>query len=118
MISVAELMTDPDFTRTVVLRRPRQGTLENEGEYSVPYGESEITAIVQPATTAEVQMLPEGNRIGEVISVWSGEELRATDGKLREPDVLVVDGVHYRVTHLEPWPEAGYFRAFAGRFVP
>ena len=117
MIDVSELMDDPDFARSFTVRRPT-GTFGADGEFTSTYKESQLRGIVQPATAREVQMLGQGERLGDVISVWSAEEMRAGDGNKRESDVLVVDSKSYRVIKAEPWADAGYFRVFAEKYVP
>ncbi len=39
------------------------------------------------------------------------------DGDERQPDVLVIDRETFRVTKCEPWEQAGYWRAYAERYV-
>lgn len=117
MINVGELMTDADFTRTFTLRRPT-GTFSDDGEFTSTYADTQLVGIVQPATPNELEMLPEGSRAKDVISVWSATLLRMADGKLLESDILVVDAQSYRVIRAEPWGDAGYFRVFAEGFVP
>lgn len=117
MINVAELLTDEDFARRLMLRRPRATTFDNEGEALASYGETSIIGVIQPATPAELKLMPEGSRLDDVLSVWCAEELRAGDGKTLEPDVLVIDRKSYKVTKCEPWADNGYWRVFAEGFV-
>lgn len=117
MIDVSELLADPDFARRLTLRRPRATTFTNEGEAQAAYGEESIVGVVQPASAAELKIMPEGSRLDDVLSVWSAEELRTGDGKTTEPDVLVIDRKSYKVVKCEPWPDNGYWRAFAEGFV-
>lgn len=117
MINVGELMTDPDFARALTLRRPT-GSFGNEGEFTSTYADSSIVGSVQPATPQELEMLPEGSTVRDVISVWSATEIRMGDGNTAEPDVLVIDGASFKVIKAEPWGAAGYFRVFAEGFIP
>jgi hypothetical protein len=117
VINVGELMSDPDFAQQITLRRPTLA-VANEGEASYTYQERCLTAIVQPAKPSDVAQLPEGSRVGDIISVWSGGEISAGNGASVEADVLVVDGRHFRVIKAENWGRNGYFRALAEGFVP
>lgn len=117
LVDVSELMDDPDFARTFTLRRPTT-TLANEGEVSNTYDDADLVGIVQPARPDDVQFLPEGVRLANLISVWSASEMIPGDGTGTLPDVVVVDGQSYRVVKCEPWGGNGYFRVFAEGFVP
>jgi len=116
MISVAELMLDPDFVRTFTVRRAR-GAFADEGVYSSTYQNMTIVGIVQPASPRELLMLPEGSRLKDVIAVWSNLEMRVADGDKLESDIVVVDGKTYRVIKCEPWPQAGFFKVLAEGYV-
>lgn len=117
MINVAELMTDRDFTTTIKVRRPK-GQFQDEGQYRMTYEDEELTAIVQPASDALLQMMPEGSRLNEMIEVWCRCLLRVADGAKVESDVLVHCGKNYRVVKAEPWGQNGYYRVVAEGFTP
>lgn len=117
MIDVSELMTDPDFAREITVQRPTL-TVANEGQASYTYETTKMLGIVQPASMREVEMLPEGDRLKDVISVWSACLLKATNADDAEADIIVVGTHHYRVIKSESWPENGYYRVFAEGFVP
>jgi hypothetical protein len=115
VINVAELLVDPDFVRSFTIKRPT-GSFANEGVYSVTYSDLSATGCVQPASPRELQLMPEGSRLGDVIAVWSNVEMRVADGKV-ESDVIVVDSKNYKVVKCEPWPESGYYKALAEGYV-
>lgn len=117
MINVVELMSDPDFASTFLVRRPR-GDRDDAGVFQVlDYTDTSVVGIVQPADPAAVQMLPEGERLGNVIEVWSAAELRASDAAEALSDVLVVDGQSFRVIKSEDWSANGYSHVFAEGFL-
>lgn len=118
MIDVSELMTDPELSRTLTVRRPRSGAFVNEGEFTASYDQDLVTGIVQSPKASDMEFLPEGTRIEDTISVWSAEELRGADGVRQEPDVLLVDGLYYKIIASQPRPDGGYFKAFAQRYTP
>ena len=117
MIDVSELMDDPDFARTFVVKRPTT-TIAKDGTASTTYVEFETVGAVQPAEPADVQFLPEGTRLDDTVSVWSHQSLRGGDGKRFESDVLIVGADRYRVIRVEPRQENGYTRVFATGFTP
>jgi hypothetical protein len=111
------MMTDPDFVRGFSVRRPTLAVAD-EGVASYSYETLNLQGIVQPARPNDLQLLPEGSRLKEIISVWCGCELFAADGDATESDVITVDKKAYRVIKSEPWADNGYFRVFAEGFVP
>lgn len=119
-VDVSELMSDPDFTTTIVLRRPAPARFGNEGENIATYlDDVSVTAIVQPADAQQVASLPDGSRgPGAVKAVWSATQLRMADGTTNDADVLVIDGVSFRVVGEERWPENGYYFVLAAEFIP
>lgn len=120
MVNMADLMVDPDLgARPLTLRRPT-GQFANEGEFEMNYQDTAIVGLIQPATPREIEMLHEGTRVGNVIHVWSATEIRCSDGKAAESDVLVITGDmagSYRVIKANPWTQAGFSDVFAEGFV-
>ncbi len=116
MINVSELMFDPDFVRSFVVRRP-SGAFDATGIYTSSYEDFAFTGAVQPATPAELQMLPSGSTQENVISVWSAAEMRMDNGNDVGSDLVIVDGASYRVIKAEPRGDNGYFRVFAEGIV-
>lgn len=114
---MTELMTDPELgSRVFTLRRSKPGTFAEEGVHQPAFDERQMQGIVQPATAREIELMAEGEHLDKVIAVWAPEELRCGDGN-RLGDVLVIDRETFRVIKCEPWPQAGYWRAFAMGFI-
>lgn len=117
-LDVSELTTDAELGgRRFTLRRARPTTYADEGVAQPAFSEAQIAGNVQRARTKDLQLLPEGTRIDETIAVWAPEELRVGNGEALDADVLVIDGQSYRVVRCTPWPQAGYWKAFATRFL-
>lgn len=110
-IDVSELMSDPDFARAFTIKRQTPGMQEGETVTT----SSDIAAIgaLQPASPFEINQLPEGDRLTNVIVVVSNTEIKATPGS---PDVIVIGSSLYRVIKVEP--RAGYWKAFAEGYTP
>jgi hypothetical protein len=122
VVDVSELFSGPDaadFMRTVVLRRPSVH-FANEGEAIASYDpDVAFDASPQPATAVEIASLPEGDRGGgRVIKLYSSTELKMSDGKTTEADVVEVDGDSFRVVGIEPWGAHGYYKVLAVEFIP
>lgn len=119
-IDVSEVMSDPDFTSTITLRRPVTASFAADGSSVTTYAaDVPVTAIVQPADAEQIATLPEGSRgPGAIKSIWSATELRMGDGKTFESDVLVIDGLSFKVVGEERWVENGYYFVLAAEFTP
>ena len=119
LIDVSEIMTDPDFVVTVTVRRPTAPTFSNEGVATYGYlPDQSITAIVQSATPADLKSLPEGVNLQGVVSVWSGTQIKIGDQSGKGSDVIVYQGVSYRVRSMDDRSDNGYWRVLAERFIP
>jgi hypothetical protein len=118
VIDVSEVMNDEEMgAQPITIRRPTT-TTDATGLTTATYVDQRATALVQPATPFEIQILPEGSREGNIISVWTTTPIRISDAKSIESDIVIVCGNSYRCIKLDPRPAAGYFRAFAEGFVP
>lgn len=120
VINVSELMTDPDFVETIILRRPAPARLANEGEDIASYEpDVEVVAVVQPATAEQGASLPEGSRgAGPIMRVWSATQLQMAPGVGREADILVIRGLEYKVVGESDWDTNGYRFVLATQLVP
>lgn len=115
---MTELMDDDDFASTFTVQRPT-GAFAADGTWAISgMEEIETIGIIQPATARELELLPEGSRLGDVISVWSRDTVRGADGKTVEPDIIVNCGKSYRVVKVDPRSPHGYTRVFAEGFIP
>ena len=90
--------------RTITQRDVRPGTRGADGRW-VDGGQSDtrIQATVRPSSGKDVQVLEEGHRAREAITVYTATLPRVDsqhDG--RRGTVYVVDGVSYRVMRAEP----------------
>lgn len=115
---MGELMSDPDFVEEITRRRPT-GAFGARGEFESSYTDEPILVVWEPVQAKPLDLNPEGSRGGSaMINVWSASEMRATDGKTFEADVLVLDtGDTYRVVGTEDWAKHGYYFALAEKFI-
>jgi hypothetical protein len=120
LVDVSELMTDPDFVTTITLRRPVPATFAVDGSSETTYAaDVPVTAIVQPADAQQIVTLPEGSRgPGAVKCIWSATALRMADGAANEADVLIIDGISFKVVGEERWDDNGYRFVLAAEFSP
>ena len=121
-IDVSELMTDPEFAREFTRRRPT-GAFAADGSFAPGYDDSTLVGVVQPASSDDMKILPQGTRLDNVRVFWVADceedsAVRAGDGKTFESDVLLLGNEAFRVIRAEPRREdGGYFRVWAEGFV-
>lgn len=116
-LDVSELLTDPDFCRTITrVRVPR--TLANEGLASegTPVS-SPIVGVVEPASQADLKLLPEGTRLVDMVGFYTTGDVQI-GGASSEPDQLVVDGVYHVALHVEDFRAAGGYIHVLAQRVP
>lgn len=95
----------------VSLTREAAGHWDDDGNW-VP-GEptsSTISAAIQPASGRQMEDLPEGIRNEARWLLWSRAEIRLNDK-------IIHAGSSYRVMHVWPRIEGGFWRAAAGLLV-
>lgn len=115
MIDVSELMSDPDFVKSVVVRRTRPGTFVSEGEYQHgPPVDFPVLMAVQPPKGSEVMnLLPEGARKTSIKKLFCGQPLQVADGSKAQADLVTFCDKTYKVIKCDPWEDSGYWLAFA-----
>lgn len=114
MISVSELLSDPDFCEAFQVIRS-SGSFLNEGEYTqLPNQTIDMKGAIQPAKQQDiVQFTQEGERLGNLIVVYCNQEIRQSDAKSQESDIVVWHGGQYRVVQARQWRDFGYWQVFA-----
>lgn len=120
MINVEEVVNDPDVSESFTILRSTGSWLNgvwqpNNTQQIAGYGP------VQPLSAKELEMIPEGDRATEHRAFWSAEIIyttRATDGQGRSSDILLWNGLQYRVLSVMQQQDFGYYRAIAVRMKP
>lgn len=97
-----------NVTRT----RSAGGGYNDDGEWvpSLPDAAT-IRAAIQPASGNQLMDVPEGMRTEARWLLWSRSDVRVDD-------MITSSGVSYRVMHLWPRAEGGFYRAAIGRLDP
>lgn len=111
-INIAEVL-DEDFVETIAIRRPTPAM--QEGVAVATNVDGTISANVQPTTAAELKKLPEGDRLTDVITVYSRSLIRCTPDV---QDIIVYGGKSYRAIKAEDWSAYGYYIAYCEGFTP
>ena len=120
-INVSDLLLRADLASTTFTRQRPTTTLANQGEASDAYAPTTLQGIVQPAATADAQLLPEGVRISDVQVFYTSSDI-SVGGPGQNPDVLQYDNKDYVVRHVQDFGQHGMVRALAqlypGGIVP
>lgn len=121
MINVRDLMTDSDFATSYTVLRTK-GKWEKGRFIKSKPTKLKYFGPVQPATTDELQQIPEADRTQETMKFMcappkkifitreiGGDE--TADGAIS--DHIIWDGNLYKVIRVMNWRHHGYTRAFA-----
>jgi hypothetical protein len=114
MINVAELLCDPDFAQSFQVIR-LGGAFANEGEYTQAQSPPiNMVGVIQPAKQQDVvQFMPEGERLGNLIVVYCQQEIKSSDAKTQESDIILWHSNRYRVVQSRQWLDHGYWQVWA-----
>lgn len=121
-VDVSDIVVDPDLgggPARFIRRRPTV-SLANYGLISESYETpgTPLAGTKQPAATADVQYLPEGTRLSDVEAFFTPTSaLSAGDGKTTLPDIIVADGLIYRVLHVQDFGAHGMVKVLAERLA-
>lgn len=98
-------------------RRRYVETIGSDGYPSRTHTDAAITGSVQVPTPYELQTLPEGQRSSQPVLVYTAADVRTVSQYDGTPaDVLIIDGVSYRVQSVGEWhPLIGHRRIVATR---
>lgn len=105
LFNCAELVHDPDFAVQFTVLRPRGG-YDSTGVWKISgYDRIPFTGNIQPASPDVLKQLPEGERSGDVISIWTDRTVRMGDGEAVLSDVVLYGEKRYRLISSEVWPD-------------
>lgn len=95
--------------RTVTRRRYGAQTMGSDGRPDRgATTDTTLTVVVAPASPRQLELLPDGARAREVVSVHAHTELRTVDQHAGTPaDEVLIDGVTYEVQRVDEWPTLG-----------
>lgn len=111
MIDVSELIVDPDFCERFTLRR-RAGQWVG-GVYQSTNADTVVTGVVRPATGDELELLPEGDRVGEILSFYTREMTQLAEDPGCAADEFIRRGRGYKAKHRQDWGKHGFFLTLA-----
>lgn len=114
MIDVSSVVTDPEFAQQFVIERPT-GNFVNEGAYvkGEPILIDRVGTIVSGVSKDVIDLLPEGTRVNNTISVFSDKDIFLGDGETMLPDVVLWRGGRYKVIYSDPFSDFGFWYVIA-----
>lgn len=123
MISLAEVVNDPDFAQSFTISRSSGGVFDSKGVWQQTDNSVSMYGIIQPATAKELLQVPEGDRVKEVKSFHSSQAMFVThtdgltDTTAATSDIATwpATGDQYRLVKLYQWSDFGYFKALGVR---
>ena len=118
MIDVSELIVDPDFAQLYTVYR-KLGVW-NGGRFVETEMQLQFYGPITPANVKDVNMLPEGDRIGGLMVFRTTPDnpfliTRNTAGNMGTSDQPEWKGERYRILEVLPWDDFGHLKAIGTR---
>jgi hypothetical protein len=116
MIEIAELLSDPDFVQQIPVTRIAgyySSDADTMGNWMPTEQSLLVTASVQPIKNPDqLNVLPEGQRTGNFVRVYTATPLYATDDDSREDgqiiDFITWRGSQYKIIYRKDYLDYGY----------
>lgn len=109
------------FRKSLTVKRPASGSYVN-GVWVASAAATEITikASVQPASTEEMETLPEARRAQGVYTLFSSTKFQSLQENTNNPDIVVINSQDYEIMRCEPWQNGllNHYKALAARVQP
>lgn len=110
MIDLSELMHDPDFCESFVIRY-QKGKWQDGKFVTIPE-EQKVTGIVEPTSGDDLSQLPEADRVSGLMTFYTREVL--TLGNENQCSTEIISrGRIYKIVQLQDWSRHGFYKAIA-----
>lgn len=109
-----------NMRKPLTVKRPAAGSYVNGKWVEGNVTEITVKASVQPASTEDLQSLPESRRALGVYKLYSDTKFQSVKENATNPDIVVIDGNDYEVMECQPWQNniLNHYRALAARVQP
>jgi hypothetical protein len=117
LFSIAEIVNDLDFAQTFAIIRSQDGAFV-KGVWVDQTVNINSYGVIQPATSKDIEMLPEGDRNSETFMFHSSSPMYETHSDTVQSglsDLLVWRGNKYRIMKVTEFQDFGYWQALAVR---
>ncbi len=110
MIDVSELIHDPDFCTTFILRHKTGDWVD--GIFETTATDTSVTGVVRPATGKEIELLPEGDRMKDVKVFYTWEKVQLAEDE-NASDEFIWEGGRYKALRVSDWKAHGFYETMA-----
>lgn len=119
MINVSRIVNDYRFSQSFkVFRKSGEWV---KGRFVQSESEIILNGVIAPAKPKEIEMIPEGDRIGGEISIYTTNKLDVTralgNGEKGTSDEIEWQGERYKLYQVNDYSQYGYYSAIAMRLV-
>lgn len=117
-IDMSDIVNDPDFAQSWTVMRS-SGTFARGG-YVATACPIIFYGIIQPATTQDIQQVPEGDRATGAMSFISEQRMYTTNATASNKngglsDTICWNGNIYKIVSVDPWKDFGFWKAVGTR---
>lgn len=118
LIDVSEVLLDPDFTDPIQIIT-RVPTIDTYGQLSLVESTINTIGCVQPASSKDIERLPEALRVTEMNSFWFRGIIPVTSAGVY-PAVMTFRSKRYQILSVSDWMNygAGYSQGMCVAEVP
>lgn len=119
MINVSRIVNDSRFSQSFKVFRKSGEWIK--GRFVQKENGININGVITPAKPKEIEMIPEGDRVGGEISIHTTSKLYATHSLENEAegtsDEIEWQGERYKLYQVNDYSQYGYYSAIAMRLV-
>lgn len=122
MINVSKAVNDPRFSQKFkVLRKSGEWI---RGRFEESEKEISMIGVITPSKPKEIEMIPEGDRVGGEITIHTTRKLYTTrsiesetENNQGTSDVIEWQGERYKIYSVNDYSQYGYYQAIGMRLV-
>lgn len=119
LVDISFLIEDPDFAKPFIAYR-KTGNWKKGGKFVQDEVKINHFGIVQPASTEDIEQLPQGDRVKGVMCFYSRKEIHLTRTGDDETESGTSDEIEwhkkrYKVIQVMPYSDYGFVKAFGVR---
>lgn len=112
MIDVSRVILNPKFSQVFSVLRQSGDFVR--GRMVQSEEELRYRGVIKPAKAQEIEMIPEGDRVGGEIVIYATKKLYVTN-ESGTSDEVIWNGEKYKIYSVSPYSDYGYYKAIAIR---
>jgi hypothetical protein len=114
MISLADVISDPDFAQSFTVTRTNGKFVA--GGFQTTVKTLQAYGIIQPATSKDLEQIPEGDRVQGMMAFYTTIQVYTTSLKNQGlSDQITWDDEQWRLQYVFEWQDFGYWKALGVR---